>query len=184
MKPKIYDNFLDNSYNKLINETIFDGVDFPFSYLENISGANDVSVEGVTFNKNQSGFYHLVFWDGQQVGNLLPLFLPMVRSIEDKFDVNINNLIRIRIGMNLNHGESGSHYPHTDMHTPHYTLLYYVDKSDGDTIFYKGSKDNLEVDFTNPHVQNQAVLFDGLTMHSSSSPVKNSKRTTVNINFS
>lgn len=183
MKPIVYDNFLDNSYNKLINETLFDP-EFAWYYLENISGDKEFSINNVSFNKNQSGFNHLVYFDGLQRSNTLPLFMPMVRSIEEKFNVSVNNLSRIRIGMNLNHGESGSHYPHTDMDIPHYTLLYYVDKSDGDTIFYKGPKDNLEVDFTNPHVQNQAVLFDGLTIHSSSSPVKNSKRTTININFS
>lgn len=182
MKTKICDNFLNESYNKLINETIFDP-EFPWFYLGNTSGAKDFVIDNVSFNKNQTGFNHLVYFDNLQRSNILPLLMPMVHNIEEKFDVTLNNLQRIRIGMNLNHGEIGSHYPHTDMHIPHYTLLYYIDESDGDTIFYKKSKNNLEIDFKNTHKKNQAVLFDGLTMHSSSSPINYFKRTTININF-
>lgn len=183
MQPKIIDDFIDQSYNNLLNETIFKGGDFSWFYLENISGWRNVHVDGVTFSKNQSGFYHVAYSDGNAQSSFLPLLMPFIYSIEEKFDTNINNLLRVRIGMNVKNGEAGAHYPHTDLDVPNYTLLYYIDESDGDTIFYKGSKDNLEVDFTNTHKQNQAVLFNGLTMHSSSSPVNYDKRTTININF-
>jgi len=183
MKPKIYNNFLDKSYSELLNKTIFENSDFSWYYLNNISGWRNVSVDGVNFSKNQSGFYHVAYADGMQQSNLFLLLLPFIHRIEEKFDVTVKNLMRVRIGMNLNIGEVGSHYPHTDLDVPNYTLLYYIDESDGDTIFYKGSNDNLKVDFKNPHTQNQAVLFDGLTMHSSSSPIKYDKRTTININF-
>ena len=185
MKPKIIDNFIPNHYNKGINDLIFrDASKFPWYYLPNISGwENKFNVEDVKFVNNQSGFYHLLYSQGSQASPMFQALLPFLGYVEDKFDVSINNLIRVRVGMNIHTGEEGSHYPHTDLDIPNKTLLYYLDESDGNTIFYEQKKDKLEVSLTNPHTQNQAVLFDGLTLHSSSSPVEYSKRTTININF-
>lgn len=188
MKPIIIDNFLSTEYNQFINTNIFgENTSFNWFHLPNVSGAElKYQVDGVTFNKNQDGFYHGCYSHNQINSNIYDIFVPVLNKIEKVFDVKINELIRIRIGMNMQTAEAGSHYPHTDLDTPNKTFLYYVDESDGDTIFYKrDSKDEnkLTVDFRNPHTQNQAVLFDGLTLHSSSSPIKYNRRTTVNINF-
>ena len=186
MQPIIINDFLPNHYNKTINNILFENSNkFAWYYLPNISGwNNNYNVDNVNFVKNQSGFYHLLYSDGNITSPYYSSFVPLLGYIEEQFEIKINNLIRVRIGMNLNTGEIGSHYPHTDLDIPNKTFLYYIDESDGNTIFYdKESKDNLKVNLTNLHTQNQAVLFDGLTLHSSSSPIKYNKRTTININF-
>jgi hypothetical protein len=186
MKTKIINDFVPDYYNNLINESIFGdvGLDFPWYYLSNISGAHDTDVKDVKFNKNQAGFFHIVYTENSAPSPMFNMLLPFLETAKAKFEVPINRLLRIRIGMNLNTGEQASHHPHTDLDIPNKTLLYYIDESDGDTIFYKyDDDDNLVIDNKNPHTRNQAVLFDGLTMHSSSSPIEYAKRTTININF-
>lgn len=185
MTPIIKDDFINSSYNTLINDMIFgNNSDFAWYYLPNISGEeNPEEVDGVMFSNNQSGLFHVAYSEGNVQSTMFNMLLPFIAQIEETFNKKINNLLRVRIGMNLNIGISQSHYPHTDLDIPNYTLLYYIDESDGDTIFYKREEDKLVVDFKNTHTKNQAVLFDGLTMHSSSSPVNYQKRTTININF-
>ena len=86
-------------------------------------------------------------------------------------------------------GEIGSNSPHVDFSDEHKTMLYYVNDSDGDTIFYnenyktiKNSK-SFSVDQKVNPVMGRAVLFDGLKFHSSSPPFLNDRRVVININY-
>jgi hypothetical protein len=71
--------------------------------------------------------------------------------------------------------------PHTDEKVEHQTILYYLNNSDGNTYFYKKDKKTIEKQVT-PE-QNKAVLFNGLTYHASSKPIKNIYRMVLNINL-
>ena len=70
---------------------------------------------------------------------------------------------------------------HIDQKEKHQTILYYLNNSDGDTYFYKKNKKTIEKKIT-PE-KNKAVLFDGLTYHASSKPIKNMYRLVLNINL-
>lgn len=184
MLPIFKDNFIPDYYNKLLNDIVFGhNSNFSWYYLDNISGKDKTNVKEVIFNEDQSGFYHLAFTEDQPTSGIYQVLLPFIENIKNTFDIEINKLIRVRFGMNLKTGIKAAHNAHTDLEIPNFTLLYYLDESDGDTIFYKKENGNLKVDFTNKHKRNQAVLFDGLTYHSSSSPINYPKRTTININF-
>jgi hypothetical protein len=69
--------------------------------------------------------------------------------------------------------------PHTDQDSPHLVFLYYVNDSDGDTIFYDSNQDILKR--VSPK-KGRIILFNGLIPHSGSSPSK-STRILININF-
>jgi hypothetical protein len=74
--------------------------------------------------------------------------------------------------------------PHIDFLYPHTVLLYYVNDSDGPTIFYHKQKNNhFEIiDEVTPK-KGRIVIFDGGTYHSSTPPQKNDCRCVINFNL-
>ena len=69
--------------------------------------------------------------------------------------------------------------PHTDKNTPHWVCLYYLDDSEGDTIFYDSSGN--EIERVAPK-KGRIAFFDGLIYHSGTRPTKTHRRV-LNINF-
>ena len=69
---------------------------------------------------------------------------------------------------------------HTDLDFPHYVCLYYVNDSDGDTIFYDNSK-TTEIKRVTPK-KGRIAFFDGSIPHCSTSPSTQS-RVVINTTF-
>ena len=59
-----------------------------------------------------------------------------------------------------------------------FSMIYYINDSDGDTVVYKDKK----LIGVKPEA-GKVLMFDGKLHHASSSPVKNKLRKVVNINF-
>lgn len=182
----IIKNFLPESYkNDIYNLTTSN--EFPWFYNESISG-QPIGSKG-DFSEVQYGFSHVLFNNGEENSPFYKFFIPMVYFIEEKTGERINELIRVRVGLNTKSSEKEIiHLPHIDYYYPHKVFLYYVNDSDGDTIMYNEVFDNENIkNFSIKEkitpCSNSGILFDGLRYHSSSSPIKNSKRIAVNINF-
>lgn len=67
----------------------------------------------------------------------------------------------------------------------HWVFLYYINDSDGDTLFFKNEKEivgeeNEVLERITPK-QNRAVLFDGSLLHAASNPAKNNMRIVMNV---
>jgi 2OG-Fe(II) oxygenase superfamily len=111
--------------------------------------------------------------------------------------MNISKLVRIRGGMTTRTPYPVVHAPHVDWDNFHMTALYYVNDADGETIFYKETREETETmssfewakdrQFTVlQKVQPKAdrmVLFDGRIYHSSTSPTTVDYRLTINYNW-
>jgi len=69
--------------------------------------------------------------------------------------------------------------PHTDQETPHLSCIYYINDSDGDTIFYNENKE--EIKKVSPK-KGRIAFFDGSIPHSGSRPSTTHRRL-ININF-
>lgn len=113
----------------------------------------------------------------------------ILQTFAKKHGIEIKETLRIKANiLNKTDKQNHIHPPHVDMTTPHMVLLYYVNDSDGDTvIFYeKHSSDQDPVLTVNRSISPKAgaaILFDGLTYHSSSSPKNAKERIVLNINF-
>ena len=71
------------------------------------------------------------------------------------------------------------HNAHTDNEKPHDVVLYYVNDSDGDTFFFDNEMNVIHREIPE---RGKLVIFDGSTLHASSSPSKNF-RLSLNINY-
>jgi hypothetical protein len=103
-------------------------------------------------------------------------------SIKEIFkNINFNLLIRIKSNLNLNVTgyKKKSHQPiHDDARVSGYrSLIYYINDSDGDTIFFN---DKLkEIKRVNPK-KGRAVIFDSQILHCGCNPIKQQQRGVIN----
>ena len=113
------------------------------------------------------------------VSGLIPLLCEAVGKVDK--DLDILQIFRIRGGMFIKNQNDIPHQSHIDRNDFHYTMLYYVNDSDGPTKFYD-HKDGEVVKMVDPK-KGRAVLFTGDTYHASSSPRNHSNRIVLNYNF-
>ena len=90
-----------------------------------------------------------------------------------------NGVRRMKSNLLLNAQLDLSNTPHTDSKHSHLVLLYYVNNSDGPTVFYT---DNEVEEKVHPE-KGKIVIFDGSYFHSSTPPVEHQYRCVVNINL-
>lgn len=106
-----------------------------------------------------------------------------------KHGIEIKEILRIKANiLSKTEKQDHIHPPHVDMTIPHLVLLYYVNDSDGDTVMFDQKycaeeTPTLTVNKTIAPKAGAAILFDGLTYHSSSSPKNTEERIVLNINF-
>ena len=110
-------------------------------------------------------------------------FQKQIDFFEEKFGFEYNKISRIRMGLHTKiSNESKTFTPHTDSHKPHFVIIYYVNDSDGDTVFYGAGNRSTEICRVSPE-KNSAVFFDGSTHHAGSSPAKHARRIVINFLF-
>ena len=113
----------------------------------------------------------------------------ILQTFAKKHGIEIKETLRIKANiLNKTNKQDHIHPPHVDMNIPHMVLLYYVNDSDGDTIIFNEkycSEETpmLTVDKVITPRAGSAIIFDGLTYHSSSSPKNTKERIVLNINW-
>jgi hypothetical protein len=134
---------------------------------------------------NQFGFSNVIYdkHNNFRSENFITFF-GMIPQIEEKFNVSIKEIIRIRAGLQtmIEAKNNIKHTPHVDYDFDHKTLLYYVNNSDGDTTFFNDNDKTMPCLSVTPK-SNLAVFFNGNILHSSSSPKNTSRRIAININI-
>mgnify|MGYP003140463532 CR=1 FL=1 len=187
---KVIDNFLTKSYHKELLD-LMNSPDFSWYYEANITtyklGDNPKNLK----NKlNNFGFSH-IFWDhnGMRDSNVAFLWKAGLYQIMDA--INSNVILRSRGDMTMYTPKEKIHDPHVDFYFKNYSTIFYVNNSDGDTIYYNQrllDKDNpiphnLEiVDRVSPKA-NRVVIFEGDVIHTGCSPNKHTNRIIINSNF-
>jgi hypothetical protein len=116
--------------------------------------------------------------------------------IEKKFSFKIKKIIRSKINwITREHisSKNGYYPPHTDSNLDHWVLIYYVNTSDGNTLmfeetqneipFYSVSNQTLHIKHSIEHKMGRGVLFHGSRYHGGLPPIESSYRILVNHNF-
>ena len=189
---EVFDNFIPDYHQLSIEKATYA---MKWTYTPNISGifGDPKFIDDIKLCSFQVGFsgniFKLNYNDNDQflMGLSMPIVEKMMKITNQEFSVE-----RIRAGMFVNSKENGIHFPHVDYYKPHYTILYYVNDSDGDTFLFnekaEGNKeasypDSLSIMKRISPKMGRAVIFDGLTFHSSSSQQTHNERLVLNINL-
>lgn len=139
------------------------------------------------------GFRHKLY------GNDIPkspyhyIVTPVISEITKRMNQQVVSIVNAHANLGLNLGEPFEGLPHTDANRisgndmeleteidKRFTAIYYVDDSDGDTIFY--DDDITEIFRVSPE-KDKCVVFETNTFHSGSLPTKHSIRRVLNINL-
>lgn len=195
---KIIDNLLPQGYADQI-ECDLTRFRFPWYYV------NDVTYVGRQEGYGDNcGLVHVAYdYSEGPPSDWLPFIKPLVYSIEEATQTQIDQLLRIRVGFLLKTSSSVSEYntPHVDFLFPHTTACYYVSDSDGDTMLF----DKMLSD-VGPNINDQSLLeytktadfnvvssaapkknslcvFDGLRFHSSTKPKHHDRRLVITVNY-
>ena len=179
---KIIDNFLTKSYYKDILELVTSN-SFGWLYKDNITDPS----RSIGFN--EYGFEH-PFWDKElgPIGQYQSYMQPLLFQIMDV--VNCDFIVRARVDMvTWSSKEDNIHLAHTDFPFPNTASVFYVNETDGDTIFYNVKPDDVpkdkvlkEYERVSPKA-NRLVLFDGNLLHTGCSPTKHKNRILINSNY-
>lgn len=177
---KVIDNFLPSAYQDAMEELML-SQEFPW-YLNTWTLTYDS-----TFPKNNWDTYQFThrFYDGgqgrSQYYNLVSLIGYHLMLTEN---VDTSSILRIKANLNVPvNGYAGQHYPiHVDYdHNNFLTCIYYVNDSDGDTIFFN-QEHTEELGRVSPK-KGRLVYFDGNTPHAGCPPTKHDTRCIINLNF-
>jgi len=185
------DNLLDSETADSI-ENFMLSTNFNWVYINSISGVcvNDEAVANDPKIKDSDGFMHMFVNKQQPVSPHVGIIHSLMGSLEQHTAKTVKAVERSRAVLVCKNPTFGDFYqgPHTDYANPHMVMIYYVNDSDGDTIFFNERQKEL-VDNSKKTIsqritpkKNKCIIFDGLQYHAGSTP-KNSHRMFININF-
>jgi hypothetical protein len=138
--------------------------------------------------------------DGKSVSPLGdPLMIAAFSALENSGQ-NVDQIIRIRLGLHSISPQYFTGGAHVDLPYPHMVGLLYLDDGDGDTQIYNekyDSSDNADtyqyfqqvhkgqstIMETSTPEENKLIWFNGLHYHASQSPTTMAKRVVININY-
>ena len=111
-----------------------------------------------------------------------PTILLLLNKFEKQLGIKIKRIDRVKCNLLSNRNEPFTNPYHIDSIENRKTLLYYVNDSDGDTIFYNEYYPSNKVTEQQKvkHSQGTAVIFDSNQYHASCCPVNTKIRLTIN----
>lgn len=188
---KYFDNLLPNGYADQIEADLMSR-EFAWHYIDDVTNEN--------YGSN-AGFVHVVYEHNGIISQWYPFIKPLVYSIAAANGKPVETLLRIRVGCLLKSNRVEHNTPHLDLMWPHTTACYYVNNSDGNTILFNQTKEDIgdtvnELELHN-YVQytefttaaesipkkNSVCVFNGARFHASSNPEETDRRLVITVNY-
>lgn len=187
---KILDNVTSKANVKYLEQSL---INHPWYYLKGT--AYNQLEENVT--PYQPSWVHFLYSDGESLSDLKPLAETLLLTALDRLNLPISKLIRVRAGLSTRTPTPIVHTPHVDWDDNHMSAVYYVNDADGDTVFFKETRDEslkinsyewgkdkmFSIDQTVSPKADRMVIFNGLTYHASSTPCNVDYRLIINYNW-
>ena len=174
---QVFDDIVDIFDQEIIKNFLYDTGQWSF--------VKDVSMKD---NKQQRPGFKIMF---NQLHPSIDLVLKnTIKKLKLKNPTLLEARTFLQLPLDKKYIGEGVDTPHLDRTTPHWSFIYYVEDSDGDTIIYdyKSKNENdipyfedvKELKRIKPK-QGTIVAFDGLHWHTAEQPTKN-KRCIINFN--
>jgi hypothetical protein len=153
------------------------------------------------FTSNYGGFFHMAYdaaAPNPVSSGINAILVPLLFIFCDKANIAFTNLIRVRLGLFTQMPVDVPHHnPHVDFYEPHQVALYYVNDSDGDTVVFEETSDDLTLEQSARHANENRftpiervsprkgtmVGFDGKHYHASMHPMRHQSRIVVTFDF-
>jgi hypothetical protein len=184
--PIVLDNFIENDLQDKIEDAMFDCL---WSYT------NDNSLGSKTLEMKHRKFISPIYYDVSPafIADMLVenikiynKILPMVKKSCDKIKFNIKKVRRCYGAIHaITRNISKTDNIHINFGMPHLVMLYYVNDSDGDTVIFDKTLDDIPNGIHYPDEyctlnithrispkRGRVLFFDGKFYHASSSPTK------------
>lgn len=186
----IIDDVVPKSYQDYLEKSIIES-DIPWTYRPNLG--NNTPIANVNDPAPAVGIIH-VFSNEQGIkSRLFYKILPMIKEACRKANYKLTGVFGGRTFIQFPAKDNSTFTKiHTDLNVDHTVLLYYVKDSDGDTIIFNKTTNDIPKDQLNESElsvikritpkKGRAVLFNGLIYHATTLPVLGS-RCVININL-
>ena len=172
---KKINNILDTKLFNDIKEQVCSN-EFPWYYIPD--SAHNYIID--TNNNKRYSFHHTTMMEKKSNSFFNEITIKIANVMKNKFGLDNYELLRLRWGMTTSYGEKIVNNPHIDFQKNHKVILYYLNKSDGDTYFYDNQNNIIN---KNTPEENSAILFEGNINHSISKPINYDRRIILNINL-
>lgn len=197
-----FDELVPKSLQDSILLTVDGAQSFPWYLLRRVGHTHLHNIKYQDSNViDGGGFYHSAVDDGKIISKYYDYFRQILFFFTDKTKVEVDKIIRIRLrytNQQKNHSTDTYgpvHVDFTKYDFPYYTLLYYVEDSDGDTILFDKmfdpSIDNYEPEqihglkqvYRQQPKQGTGLFFNGHRYHSGNYPIEYQTRIVINFDF-
>lgn len=171
---KVIDNFVPARYQDEL-ELVFGSDNFLWSYQSctyKPYAGTDERIQDVPFLGRK-------LFGGNTYTSEFDLVRPMIYFFMEHTGLDVKEISRVKANMMFVNSSNKWHPPHTDSDfVDHYTLLYYVNSSDSNTLIFKDK--SLTIDQQIQSVKGRAVVFPSNQLHCGTNPTTNMK---VALNF-
>jgi hypothetical protein len=140
-------------------------------------------------------FSHFLLWDKDPYLNApgSEQAMEILNKFGSKHGIEVEKIIRAKVNLSSRSDSSAQfkfYTPHVDIDIQHFGFIYYLNDSDGDTVFFNkthpeqkmSESDTEEILRVSPKA-GRAVLFNGLQYHAGSPCVDSDYRALINIDF-
>ena len=178
MKIEIIDNFISSVYEDYLENLITDAT-LPLYYNKHTLSTY-YSVPG----KENPQFTHGFFRDNEVRSSYMTHIEPIIFYLMAKTEIlRLKNLVKCKLNLNyqdLSYAEN-EHYPvHIDNIEKGITAIYYINDSDGNTLFF--DKDYKIIESVAPK-KGRIVCFDNQILHAGQPPKQSLYRAVINFNW-
>jgi hypothetical protein len=159
---KIIDNFLTKEEHEKVCEALFSDV-FPWYFNEYVVSSEETQCV------NSFQFVHTFYREHSVTSNLFPVLAPIIEKTKPQA------LVRIKANLIPTAKKVTVAEFHTDTLFKCLTGIYYLNTTNGPTVFETGEKIN--------SVANRFVVFDSNLRHASSRCTDHKRRCVINFNY-
>ena len=184
----VLDDVINKTYQHALENVLLEEMGAHWFLLD------DVAYPSPAVSICRPGIVHPLFEQNKGImSSLYNLTLPMVFEAVSNIDYTFGEVVRARSFIQFPTGANLVNHPHIDTNEQHLVCLYYVNDSDGDTVIYNETADDIQnlpgidtnmltIKQTISPKKGRAVLFNGRRYHSSTTPIAN-KRCIVNFDI-